>query len=411
MTRRRNRITSLLGPDETWVYRDSELQNLVSNFFKDLYSSAGQGNVHFPNIFTFPDNNSMDRTLLETPVTLEETRLALFSMKNFKSPGPDGFHPIFFKSQWDSFYKLVSDCFTDPSKIGNMNKTLLTLIPKKTEVSQVNHLRPIALCNVSYKIITKILSQRLRTFLPYTISNAQSSFLPGRSTTDNIIVLQEIIHSFSHLHDKKGYMILKLDLEKAYDRLEWNFLSDTLRLLKLSDSICLIIYHCVSTAPVSINWNEDNSLSFTTSRGIRQGDPISPYLFILAIERLCHRIKDLVNSGIWKGFKIGRGDTHIISHICFADDLVIVAEANFMQVQMIMGMLEEFCNCSGQKVNLAKSKVFFSSNTDVTLSSDLSRALGIEKTHDLGMYLGAPMLYQRASKLSYSYFLDKMRKS
>lgn len=192
--RRRNRISSLLGPDDIWIYDDLNLQNLVSDFFKNLYQSAGLENVNFPTLSTFPNIKERDRTLLESPVSIDEIKRALFSMKNFKAPGPDGFHPIFFKSQWNaiggSVYSLVNDCFSDPSKIGSLNNTLLTLIPKKDDISYVNQLRPIALCNVSYKIITKVIAQRLRIILPYIVNNTQSSFIPGRSTSDNITVLQ-----------------------------------------------------------------------------------------------------------------------------------------------------------------------------------------------------------------------------
>lgn len=242
---------------------------------------------------------------------------------------------------------MVNDCFNEPSKIVDINQTLLTLIPKKTEFSQVNHLRPMALCNVSYKIITKIISHRLRPIFPYVIDNSQSSFIPGRSSIDNILVLQEINHSISHLNGRKGYIIIKLDLEKDYDRLEWPFIMETLRLLNLSNRLCSVIFNCISSTSISVNWNCKNSSSFSSSWDLRQGDPISPYLFVLAIERLSHKIKDLVNSGDWNGFKFGRGDGPRISHICFADDLILVADTNINQALMIKETLDEFCSCSG----------------------------------------------------------------
>lgn len=120
-------------------------------------------------------------------------------------------------------------------------------------------------------------------------------------------------------------MILKLDLEKAYDRLEWNFIFDSLILLNIPDHLCFIIFHCISSVSVSINWNGGKTSAFETSRGLRQGGPISPYLFILALERLGHKIIDLVNKGSWSPFKFGRGEGLRHSHVCFADDLLLVA--------------------------------------------------------------------------------------
>lgn len=146
-------------------------------------------------------------------------------MGNLKAPGPDGYHPAFFKTQWEhvgpSLHEFVTRCFTHPHQISEVNDTLLTLIPKCTAPTRISQFRPIALCNVAYKVVTKILAQRMRSFLPCVVSANQSSFVPGRSTLDNILVLQETIRSFKHIQGRTGYMILKLDLEKAYDWLEW----------------------------------------------------------------------------------------------------------------------------------------------------------------------------------------------
>jgi mannosylglycoprotein endo-beta-mannosidase len=161
---------------------------------------------------------------------------------------------------------------------------------------------------------------------------------------------------------------------------------------------------------MSINWNGEPTFSFNSSRGLRQGDPLSPYLFVLALERLSHFIQDRVNEGRWKPLSFGRGGGPKLYHICFADDLVLVAEANNDQVILIKDALDRFCLNSGQKINFNKSKVFFSRNIVDSDATMLSHGLGIEKTHDLGMYLGAPMLHQRISRNSYTFIIDKMRK-
>jgi len=246
--------------------------------------------------------------------------------------------------------------------------------------------------------------------MPYIISQNQSSFIPGRSTTDNILVLQKTIHSLNNLHGSNGYMILKLDLEKAYDRLEWPFIMETLHNLNLPNHLKSIIENCISSSSMSLNWNGNKSSSFSNSRGLRQGDPISPYLFVLAIERLSHKIQDLVEAGTWKPLKFGRGLDPSISHINFADDLVLIAEANPNQAILIREVLDEFCYHSGQKVNLHKSKVFFSKNTNPNIVTNLSGILDIEETKDLGCYLGAPVIHQKISKHSFSFLIDKMRK-
>lgn len=195
-------------------------------------------------------------------------------------------------------------------------------------------------------------------------------------------------------------MIIKLDLEKAYDRMEWSFILESLELLHIPAPIINLI-----------NWNGNKSESFSASRGLRQGGPISPYLFVLALERLGHKIQDLVNSNIWKPLTFGRGrQGPKLSHICFSDDLVFFAEANLDQIQVVKQVKNDFCASSGQKVNLIKSKVFFSKNIIDEKATQLSNELGIEKTENLGNYLGAPLLHQRITKDSVSFILEKMRK-
>lgn len=195
-----------------------------------------------------------------------------------------------------------------------MNQTLITLIPKGGNPSRITQFHPIAFCNVVYKIVTKIISSRIKNILPTIIGLHQSSFIQGRSTTDNIIVLQETIHSMSHLHGKRGFMIIKLDLEKAYDRLEWSFIHDTLELLNFPPSMRELINVCISSAIMSINWNGNASSSFSSSRGLRQGDPIPPYMFVLSLERLSHRILDAVNNDDWILMTFGRRLGPKLSH-------------------------------------------------------------------------------------------------
>jgi hypothetical protein len=408
-----NKIVTLQKDDESWIFEEDEIKDLIYNYFKNLYLSPNMPRPEFLTISTYPDLENHDRNMLMGMVLTSEVKEALFSMGNYKSPGPDGFHPIFFKRNWEvigpSFCRLVQDCFSDPTKLGDINQTLITLIPKIEAPSKVSQFRPIALCNVSYKVISKIVAQRLRVIMPYVIAPNQSSFIPGRSTTDNILILQETIHTLNHLKGNKAYMVLKLDLEKAYDRIEWSFILKSIELLNIPENIISLIKNCMMSTSMNINWNGTHTNSFSASRGIRQGDPLSPYLFVIAIERLSHKIKDMVDNGTWKPLKFRRGMGPHLSHICFADDLVLIAEASTNQAMMIKTLMDNFCHASSQKINLSKSKVFFSNNLQVALANDISNILGVDETQDLGKYLGVPMLHQRINKNSLSFILDRMK--
>ena len=141
-------------------------------------------------------------------------------------------------------------------------------------------------------------------------------------------------------------------------------------------------------------FNGERISAFTPARGLRQGDPLSPYLFVLCIERLCHQIELAVARKEWKPIDLSQRGPKL-SHVCFADDLILFAEASVAQVRVVRRVLESFCLASGQKVSLEKSKIFFSSNVSRDMERLISVESGIESTKELGKYLGMPILQKR----------------
>lgn len=143
-------------------------------------------------------------------------------------------------------------------------------------------------------------------------------------------------------------------------------MEDTLRAAGLEDCWVRWILQCVVNLSMSILWNGEKMTAFTPARGLRQGDSLSPYLFVLCLERLCHMIDCSMGVGDWKPICLSRGGPKL-SHVCFADDLILFAEASVAQIKVIRRVLERFCVASGQKVSLEKSKMFFSSNVSCDL--------------------------------------------
>lgn len=181
------------------------------------------------------------------------------SMKSYKSPGPDGFQPIFFKMYWehvgDDVWCFVRKAFESGTFDAKAAETLLVLIPKGDRPTSFKEFRPITLCNVIHKLISKVLVNRLRPHLDAIVSPLQSSFIPGRGTRDNAIILQEFVHNMGKKKRRKGDMILKLDLEKAYDRVDWLFLRETLQMFGFPDGIISLIMHGITASSISLLWN------------------------------------------------------------------------------------------------------------------------------------------------------------
>lgn len=286
------------------------------------------------------------------------------------------------------------------------NDALLVLIAKVEKPERITQFRPISLCNVLFKTITKTMVMRLKAVMPKLIGPAQASFIPGRLSTDNIVIVQEAVHSMRRKKGRKGWMLLKLDLEKVYDRIRWDFLEDTLRAVQLPEQWINWILQCVKCPKMNVLWNGEKTADFKPLRGLRQGDPLSPYIFVLCLERLCHQIELSVGAKEWKAISLSMGGPKL-SHICFADDLILFVEASVAQIKVIRKVLETFCIASGQKVSLEKSKIFFSTNVHRDLAELISDESGIKSTHDLGKYLGMPILQKRINKDTFGEIIQR----
>ena len=181
----------------------------------------------------------------------------------------------------------------------HLNETLITLIPKHLEADCLASFRPISLCNTVYKVVTKIIVRRLRPFLPKLISPFQTAFVSRRMGLDNMIIAQELIHTMTLKKGKTGFMAIKIDLEKAYDKLEWDFIRDFLELYRLPPYLIKLIMSCVSSSSILTLLNGGKLKPFQPSRGIRQGDPFSPYLFIMCMEVLGFLISRRYEKNMW----------------------------------------------------------------------------------------------------------------
>ena len=197
--------------------------------------------------------------------------------------------------------------------------------------------------------------------------------------------------------------------EKAYDRLRWDFIHDTLLQMNLPDSLIAVIMNCISSSTLNILWNGEPTESFTPSRGIRQGDRLSPYLFVACIERLAQLIETSYKEGHWKALPITRGGIRL-SHLMFVDDVVLFGEASKARAQVINDCLNRFCEASGQKISTQKSRVYFSPNTNEAVRAEVCGLLGITSTTDLGRYLGVPVIHGRVTTSTFQDVITRVDK-
>ena len=193
----------------------------------------------------------MNDTLI-SDFTAKEVELALKQMAHLKALGPDGMPPLFFQKYWKVVSPEVTQgvlsCFNSGHILHAINHTFITLIPKVKTPAKITEFRPISLCNVIYKLISKVIANRLKGILPSIISEAQSAFVPGRLIMDNVLVAFETLH---HMHSTKigreGAMAMKLDMSKAYDRVEWSFLETIMRKMGFHPKWVSLFMNCIST--------------------------------------------------------------------------------------------------------------------------------------------------------------------
>ncbi|XP_061371034.1 uncharacterized protein LOC133313656 [Gastrolobium bilobum] len=371
--RARNRISELKNDQGYMVKEESELILLIHSFFKKLFSEEDDCRPWFNTTHTWHVLEDSELKVMQDPITDSQIR----------------------------------EVWNRPEMVKELNKTHLVLIPKLAKPEKINQFRPIALCSVIYKGISKLIVGKLKPLLDKLISPQQVSFVPNRQIQDNIIIAQEMVHSMSRMKGKRGFFAIKIDLEKAYDWMSWKFIHEVLSEANFLVSLVNLIMQCISSSELEIFWNGTQAGSISPSRGLRQGDPLSPYIFVLCMEKLSHLITDSLEKKEWKPKKAGKGGPSI-SHLLFADDLMLFGEADSDQIRIVMSCLNKFGSMSGQKVSLKKSSIFFSKNVPQDVVNAIVEISGFAHTKNLGRYLGYKRKHGRVSKLHHGELMDRV---
>nr|XP_027081023.1 uncharacterized protein LOC113703745 [Coffea arabica] len=412
--RQRNKLHRLLRENGDWTNSEEEIGEEVVSHYKDLFCSKGTEQVDMVLEGISQTITDQMNLRLTEPVREAEIKEALFSMNPTKAPGPDGMTPNFFQKFWNILKTDVIQAITSFFHSGHMlkavNHTIISLIPKVENPTDIKQFRPISLCNVIYKIISKILANRLKKVLDNCISKNQAAFVPGRQILDNVIVSHEYMHYLKNKRQgSQGFMALKLDMSKAYDRVKWGYLKEMMIKLGFCEKWIRWIMECITTATFSFNINGEARGYVIPSRGIRQGDPLSPYLFLLVSEGFSNLLAQAESNQKLTGMKISRSGP-AISHLFFADDSLIFCKADTSQAEEVLRILEKYGKGSGQMINMDKSSVFFSKNVTQEDQEEICSRLGnIRRVHQ-GKYLGLPMVITRTKEQIFGYIRDKCQK-
>ncbi|XP_021836918.2 uncharacterized protein [Spinacia oleracea] len=412
--RRVNGIKGLLDDNDKWCSSKDELEAIVSNYFSVLFASEtpvgfDDAMAGITRVVTCDMNDIFDKE-----PTAEEIKEALFQMHPNKAPGPDGMHALFFQKFWhilgNDVVVFVKNWWNGSIDLNAVNKTCVVLIPKCENPKRITEFRPISCCNVLYKIISKTMANKLKPFLGNIISVNQSAFVPKRLITDNALVAFEIFHSMKRkAGGREGSVALKLDMKKAYDRVEWSFLEQVMYKMGFGDNWVRRIMDCLSSVSFSFKINGRISGSVIPSRGLRQGDPISPYLFLIVADAFSTLLSKAARENRIHGIKICNGAPKV-SHLFFADDSILFAKASVGECSVIADIISKYERASGQSVNLDKTDVVFSKSVNVIRRQEIVTTLGVKEVEKHEKYLGLPTIIGKSKKMVFASLKERIWK-
>lgn len=409
----RKTIKGLKLENGTNIDSDKEILENAKSFYQKLYTSSKPDLGSYEESF-FPENkeeklSDVQKDFCEGKLKLEECLQSLKTMANNKSPGSDGLPAEFYKFFWQDIKVFLIDALNAAYKKGilsiSQRRGLISLLPKKNKVLYyLKNWRPISLLNCDYKIAAKVIASRIKNVLPTIINFDQTGFLKGRSIGENVRLIDSIIN-FTKLKDIPG-LLLFVDFEKAFDTLEWSFIVKTLKYYNFGPSLISWVNTLYCDASSAILNNGWSSGFFSINRGVRQGCPLSPYLFIVCAEVLGSAIR---RDHSIRGIDILGVECKISQ---YADDTTLILDGSFSSLENAFKTLDNFALASGLKVNYEKSEALWIGklrNSNETLFLQRKLTWARRKVKALGVWFST--IEGASGQLNFEEKIEKLKKT
>ena len=383
-----------------------EILKEIKLFYKDLYSLRADINQNDPFFFNdISKLNEDNREICEGKLTKDECLKVLKEMKLNKTPGNDGLTVEFYYTFWPALGDLLVEVLNETYERGELTASqkqgVITLIEKEAkDTLHIKNYRPITLLNVDYKIVSKVLAKRMKEVLNEIIHHDQVGYIKDRNIGEAVRLIDDMLFYSMHYGEQGKGFLCAVDFEKAFDSVSHRYLFQILKLFGFGDSFCSwvkLLYKGISSCVM----NGGHSTGyFEIERGVRQGDPLSPYLFLVAIEILAHAVRR--DNGI-KGIIFGKSE---IRQVLYADDMTIFLK-DIDSVKRLQYIFESFEQISGLKVNKTKTHFMWMGEDENKPDGPLFGNL-VKEIHILGVSYSLDRRLK--DDLNYKEILSKIKK-
>jgi len=402
--KRKNFISKLIDGDFVATAQEDK-QEIMHTFYENLIGNVAiRSSTLDLQAFHRP---GLDLSMLDSPITEEEVWATIKTLPSDRAPGPDGYTGRFYKECWpvikaDFMAAIITLQQGNARGLGLLNGAYMTLIPKKLDAAMAKDFRPISLMHSFAKLVTKILANRLAPHLNSMVATNQSAFIRGRSIHDNFILVQQTVKI---LHRQKvPSLFLKLDISKAFDSVSWSFLLEVLAHLGFGRLWCNLISNLLSTSSTRILLNGEPGESIQHQRGLRQGDPLSPMLFILVMDVLNSLFVKAGEEGLLQPLSPRISGQRLS---LYADDVALFIKPVDEELQVTRDLLNVFGAASGLQTNLHKSSIIPIQCEDGSLSA-VSNTLPCTISDFPCTYLGLPLSHKKLRKNDLMPWIEKV---